>query len=400
MQKFSYQIRMRSYVKGNGCSALILRVSCKEGIKDLPTYIDVPANNWCKKQRQVKAGKGLTKTKAGEINLQIAKFLDKMEVMAVELRQSAMPLNINLIERRYHVIEQPFELLAYYRQFLDENPRNLAAATLRMHRDSYKHLQQCYPEGLVMDELKSVYERLEKHLANRKLCLNTRRKHHKQVKSILKRASEHDNLIIENPYRNVTLGIIKGVRTFLELEELERCLDFCFKQKLPYHLQNALEQFLFAALTGLRISDMHEVHQGNLVGGELHFYAVKTQRYDVKIEAPIPEVARPLIQRKVGKLFNMRDDQVTNRNIKEAMRWVGLKKDVSFHCARHTYATLYIALGGSVRGLQELLQHSKIDTTMVYVHLAERMNLKKQRLFDDHFGGKYELITKSRVRVV
>ena len=42
------------------------------------------------------------------------------------------------------------------------------------------------------------------------------------------------------------------------------------------------------------------------------------------------------------------------------------------HCLRHTFATWYLRAGGGVRQLQDILGHSKIETTMIYVHLAGR----------------------------
>jgi len=47
------------------------------------------------------------------------------------------------------------------------------------------------------------------------------------------------------------------------------------------------------------------------------------------------------------------------------------KKESIFHVARHTFATNFLIAGGRVEILQKILGHSKIDETMIYVHIAE-----------------------------
>jgi len=53
----------------------------------------------------------------------------------------------------------------------------------------------------------------------------------------------------------------------------------------------------------------------------------------------------------------------------------GIEKNISFHVARHTFATNFLRSGGKVENLQKLLNHQSISTTMEYVHIiAEEAN--------------------------
>lgn len=60
-----------------------------------------------------------------------------------------------------------------------------------------------------------------------------------------------------------------------------------------------------------------------------------------------------------------------NRELKFIAKVCNIKKNISFHVARHTFATNYLLSGGNVVNLQKLLGHSKITETMIYVHIVE-----------------------------
>ena len=51
----------------------------------------------------------------------------------------------------------------------------------------------------------------------------------------------------------------------------------------------------------------------------------------------------------------------------------GIRKNLTMHVARHTFATEYLRNGGHVHVLQQLMGHSKITTTMIYVHVDSEM---------------------------
>lgn len=71
-----------------------------------------------------------------------------------------------------------------------------------------------------------------------------------------------------------------------------------------------------------------------------------------------------------------------NETIKEIAVFLGIKKHVTCHIARHTFATNYLRRGGKVEDLQILLAHSDIKTTMVYVHIVESETIKSMKLLD------------------
>lgn len=70
-------------------------------------------------------------------------------------------------------------------------------------------------------------------------------------------------------------------------------------------------------------------------------------------------------------MFETVSDQVTNRTLKEIAANAGIRKNLTTHVARHTFATQFLRKGGHVEVLQKLMGHEKIATTLEYTHVDD-----------------------------
>ncbi len=169
-------------------------------------------------------------------------------------------------------------------------------------------------------------------------------------------------------------------------------LDLDHKQ----HLKKVLDLFLFSCYTGLRFSDLIKLTARNFREGdeglELHIRAQKTGKIltlplDVIFSGKPALIAYKYLSLiKKGKeldkpIFKEITNQYANRCIRELALMAGIYKKVTMHVGRHTFATILAPLIPT-KMLQELLQHSKIETTMLYVHLSNsRINEELRRVF-------------------
>ena len=131
---------------------------------------------------------------------------------------------------------------------------------------------------------------------------------------------------------------------------------------------------IFSCLTGLRRSDIMALTWNNVQeytdgGHYLDFISVKTQADNL---IPISEEAYMLLgEKKDGLIFEGLKKEMTNHPLKDWISSAGIKKHITFHCFRHTYASLQIEMGTDAFTVQKLLAHKTIGTTEIYTRHAD-----------------------------
>ena len=136
-------------------------------------------------------------------------------------------------------------------------------------------------------------------------------------------------------------------------------------------MNEILAYFLFSCYTGLRFSDVEVANSSNIIDKMYNYTPIKSRNKLKVVKVPLTDRALAIIKDKKGKLFNTKCNQRTNEALKEIATCAEINKKLTFHVARHTFATSFLSLGGKVEVLQKIMGHSKLETTMVYVHILD-----------------------------
>ncbi len=161
-------------------------------------------------------------------------------------------------------------------------------------------------------------------------------------------------------------------RNFLTIEELNSLVKTECNNPL---LKRAA---LFSALTGLRFSDIK-----NLVWGELEYiegngYFIKFKQQKTKgIETmPISGQAYSLLgepKEPADKVFEgLTYSAYENKHLYQWIGAAGITKDITFHCFRHTFATLQLSKGTDIYTVSKMLGHRELKTTQIYAKIIDQ----------------------------
>jgi site-specific recombinase XerD len=213
--------------------------------------------------------------------------------------------------------------------------------------------------------------------------INTREKAKSHIRTYINLAINRNNVRIENPFKTIKVKSIKGTRTFLEQNEIVQLHQLFLNGELDYSQKLTLAKFMFACFTSIRISDSQRLHEMKTTNESITFIPEKTKRIGKRVTIHLNETAQLYFNYIKNLDFPNYTDQEMNRALKRITKLAAINKEVTFHVARHTFATQFIANGGDVTVLQQILGHSDIRATMVYVHMAHDIAKKQINLMDN-----------------
>ena len=208
-----------------------------------------------------------------------------------------------------------------------------------------------------------------------------------QLKGVVTRAYQR-GVLTWNPFAGFRLAKNIRPREYLTEGELKLLMDHEFEDKA---LTFTRDVFVFSAFTGLAFIDLKELKYENIVDINGSKWIV-SQRHKTNIpfQVKLLEVPYQVIiryQHQGEYVFEQMEYATMAKRIHRVMEEVGIRKRISFHCARHTFAILALNKGMPIESLSRLLGHTNITTTQIYAkitmhkleedmdRLAEKLNI-------------------------
>ena len=166
--------------------------------------------------------------------------------------------------------------------------------------------------------------------------------------------------------------------------------------------------FLFSTFTGIAFSDIRNLTRKNLVKAEDGVWWIHSARRKTGTPFHIPLLDLPLElidkYRGIapnGRLFPMLSCSKTNINLKKIASIYGIERRVTFHQARHTYASVItLSQGVPLDTVRELMGHRDWRATQIYAHLTNDKVSEDMGRLQERIGNKFELTDNKRAEVV
>jgi len=204
-----------------------------------------------------------------------------------------------------------------------------------------------------------------------------------------------DRIIEKNPALLLeTPKLDKNLPKYLTIEEIDNLISAINLSKPEEYRNKAIIELIYSA--GLRVSELINLKLSdiNLSEGFIKISGKGEKERIVPIGRQAINLLREYIEKarlnfdkkNIDYLFlNFRGEKLTRVSIWKIIKFysikAGIKKDISPHTLRHTFATHLLNNGSDLRTVQELLGHSSISTTQIYTHL----NYEKIKKFHSQF---------------
>lgn len=183
----------------------------------------------------------------------------------------------------------------------------------------------------------------------------------------------------KNPFNQFQLKYNKYDRQFLDEEELEQLES---SEMGNERLERIRDCFVFSCYTGLSYVDVKELNRDNIVKGidGNHWISTKREKTDKPVKVPLLPKAREILEKYMQcpemenkeSLLPISSNQKTNAYLKEIADSCDIDKNLTFHVARHTFATtVMLSNGVPIETVSKLLGHSKLSTTQIYARVVE-----------------------------
>lgn len=164
----------------------------------------------------------------------------------------------------------------------------------------------------------------------------------------------------------------EGTREFLIIDEIKKLIATPCKNSI---LKSA---FLFCCLVGLRYSDVSSITWGELVKDSEGAYLLRFKMKKVKrgeYAYISDEALKWLPEREDAAdsdiIYPLPKNDSANKQLARWIKTAGIMKRITFHCSRHTAATLNLSLGTSIEIVSKMMGHTKISTTQIYAKIID-----------------------------
>ncbi len=335
--------------------------------------------------------------RACDLNTYIEEARIKLYQIFCELEQQNRPVTAHLLQKLFFGQEKPEEVRTLLGTMQEHNDQcralvgtDYALITVRRYESCRRYLtelirQRYGKEDLPLTEVNGELVRaFAFYLKTEKGCQqNTVIRYMKCLKKITNLARAND-WMVKDPFLGIRFHEKEVIREFLTMDELQTI----YRKEFPLErLTLVRDVFIFAAFTGLAFIDVQQLAPEHIARDNNGNLWIRKPRQKTRNMCNIPlldipqEILRKYADhptcRKKGVLLPVPCNQKMNSYLKEIADICMIRKNLTTHCARHSYATsVCLANGVSLENVAKMLGHSNIKMTQHYARVLDSSILR------------------------
>lgn len=383
-----------------GLMPIYFRITIKSKRFEFSSKNYIPENVWDKNKQRIISNR----KEFGQINQTIEQIINDIKDSQYKLKYLNIELTKENFEKEWNGVSQTTRTIVPI--FLDHNNKielmlnkEFAPGTLKRYKISLNHLKefllfQYKCSDIDIEKINhSFIQDYDFFLRTKKQCANNSALNHIKILKKIIRICLANDWIQRDPFVQFKGKVTEVEREFLSEEDL---LQMKNKNLHTLRLELVRDIFLFSCYTGLAYIDIKNLTSSNIVKGMDGQYWIHTfrQKTDTASKIPILEDAQRILDKYkgnpkaeyAGHLLPILTNQKMNAYLKEIADLCGIAKNLTFHCARHTFATtVTLSNGVPIETVSKMLGHTNIRTTQHYAKITDKkvsqdMELLKRKL--------------------
>lgn len=390
MRKSTFSIcffAKKSKLLTNGKAPLFVRITINGSRWETSLNIGVDGEKWDSKKEKAR-GFDKNSTLANEV---IDATRDKIYRIRLKIEQEEKPLTLGNI-RYYYSGQRDIErtimkLFDNHNSFCEKKVGvQITRATYDRYRTCREHFSNFLKKEYKAADLpisridKELFQKFDLYLRSEKKCANnTAVKYARNFNKIVRIAVEK-GWITSSPYREVGFRLEEIEKPYLTQEELQAIREK--KITIP-RLELIRDIFIFCCYSGLAFSDVKELTEDNIIIGIDNHKWISKHRKKTSVISKIPllSVAEKLIEKYTDNpvciiksvLLPVPSNQKMNSYLKELEDICAIKKTLTTHTARRTFATTVMLQNGvNMEAVSKMLGHTSLFMTRKYAKVDEQ----------------------------
>lgn len=374
----------RNAPKKSGLAPVMCRITVNGKVAQFSCKLDVEEKLWNVELGRM-GGRSIT---AQEVNRKLEKIRSGVNKAFQEIFDVDGYVTAEKVRNTYLGMGMTHKtLLAAFQQRLEDIAKFKESGiyggqSFDKYRTVYNHLtkfirQRYKVDDLALKELAPAFiTDFESYLrVDAGICNNTVWTYMMPLRNVINSAV-NNGWIPRDPFFAYHISKEETKRGFLTMEEITKLTNYIPKKKNHGLIRDL---FIFCVFTGLCWRDMAELTKENISIKEDGSMWIDTRRKKThtKVDVLVLDVARHIIEKyeglsKDGKIFPTPVYQKCNRTITIIATLCGIEKHVTWHIARHTFATT-VCLSNDVpiETLSKMMGHTSIRTTQIYAKITE-----------------------------